>query len=182
MCNVQCKNSRTLVPVLPNTIFPILYLKSFLTKRICEKIIQILKKYCKPNFLGGSATPCASPPPPSIFSDYSFWVHHLVNWDDRHLLAHAMASDFSVAWHCEPNLSYSTSILQKFSKVIAKNLSYQKILIDSHKFIKWNSYVQIFVTFGRIGAWRDSSRWSAVSGPATVPRHQSLIELTEWLD
>jgi hypothetical protein len=32
------------------------------------------------------------------FSDYSFWVHHLVNWDDRHLLAHAMASDFSDAW------------------------------------------------------------------------------------
>jgi hypothetical protein len=44
-----------------------------------------------------SATPCAFPPPwPSIFSDYSFRVHHLVNRDDRHLLAHAMASDFSV--------------------------------------------------------------------------------------
>jgi hypothetical protein len=43
----------------------------------------------------GSATPCASPPPwPSNFSNYSFWVHP----DDRHLLAHAMASDFSVAW------------------------------------------------------------------------------------
>jgi hypothetical protein len=28
-------------------------------------------------FGGGSATPCASPPPrPSIFSDYSFRVHH----------------------------------------------------------------------------------------------------------
>jgi hypothetical protein len=37
---------------------------------------------------GGSATPCASPPPlPSIFSNYSFWVHHLVNRDDQHLLA-----------------------------------------------------------------------------------------------
>jgi hypothetical protein len=34
----------------------------------------------------------------ALFSDYSFWVHHLVNRDDRHLLAHAMASDFSVAW------------------------------------------------------------------------------------
>jgi hypothetical protein len=33
-----------------------------------------------------------------FFSDYSFWVHHPVNQDDRHLLAHAMASDFSVAW------------------------------------------------------------------------------------
>jgi hypothetical protein len=29
-----------------------------------------------------------------------FLVHHLVNRDDRHLLAHAMASDFSVAWQC----------------------------------------------------------------------------------
>jgi hypothetical protein len=52
-------------------------------------------------FFFWSATPCASPPPrPSIFSHYSFWVHHLVNWDDRHLLAHAMASDFSAAWQC----------------------------------------------------------------------------------
>jgi hypothetical protein len=28
----------------------------------------------------------------SIFSDYSFRVHHLVNQDKRYLLAHAMAS------------------------------------------------------------------------------------------
>jgi hypothetical protein len=27
-----------------------------------------------------------------------FGVHHLVNRDDRHLLAHAIASDFSVTW------------------------------------------------------------------------------------
>jgi hypothetical protein len=55
----------------------------------------------EPTFLFGSATPSASPPLwPSIFSDYSFWVHRLVNWDGRHLLAHAMASDFSVAWQC----------------------------------------------------------------------------------
>jgi hypothetical protein len=47
---------------------------------------------------GGSATPCASPPPwPSIFSDYSFWVHHRVNQYDRQLLAHALPSDFLVA-------------------------------------------------------------------------------------
>jgi hypothetical protein len=46
-----------------------------------------------------SATPCASPPPrPSILSDYSFRIHHPVNRDDPHLLAHAMASDFSVTW------------------------------------------------------------------------------------
>jgi hypothetical protein len=34
------------------------------------------------------------------FSDYSFRVHHLVNQDDLQLLAHAMTSDFSVAWQC----------------------------------------------------------------------------------
>jgi hypothetical protein len=33
---------------------------------------------------------------PLFFPDYSFWVHNLVNWDEWHLLAHAMASDFSV--------------------------------------------------------------------------------------
>jgi hypothetical protein len=50
-------------------------------------------------FFGESATPYASPSPwPSIFSNYSFLVRHTVNWDDRHLLAHAMASDFKVAW------------------------------------------------------------------------------------
>jgi hypothetical protein len=31
------------------------------------------------------------------FSDYSFLLHHHVNRDDLHLLARAMASDFSVA-------------------------------------------------------------------------------------
>jgi hypothetical protein len=34
------------------------------------------------------------------FSDCYFRVHHPVNWDDWHLLANAMASDFSVAWQC----------------------------------------------------------------------------------
>jgi hypothetical protein len=42
---------------------------------------------------GGISNPLCPP-----FSDYSFWVHHPVNRDDRHILAHAMASDFSVAW------------------------------------------------------------------------------------
>jgi hypothetical protein len=46
-----------------------------------------------------SATPCTFPPPwPSIFSNDSFLVQHPVNGDDRHLHAHAMASDFTVAW------------------------------------------------------------------------------------
>jgi hypothetical protein len=35
-----------------------------------------------------------------IFFEYSFRVHHLVYQDDQQLLAHAMASDFSVAWQC----------------------------------------------------------------------------------
>jgi hypothetical protein len=34
-------------------------------------------------------TPCASPRP-SVFSDYSFLVHHPVTRDDRHHLAHAI--------------------------------------------------------------------------------------------
>jgi hypothetical protein len=51
------------------------------------------------DFFFWSATLCASPPPrPSILYDYSFWVHHFVNQDDRHLLAHAMANAFSVTW------------------------------------------------------------------------------------
>jgi hypothetical protein len=34
---------------------------------------------------------------PPFFPSYSFWVHHPVNRDARHILAHAMAPDFSVA-------------------------------------------------------------------------------------
>jgi hypothetical protein len=37
---------------------------------------------------------------PPFFAHYSFCIHSLVNRDDRHLLAHAMASDFSVPWQC----------------------------------------------------------------------------------
>jgi hypothetical protein len=53
------------------------------------------------SFFVGSATPCASltPRPSSFFPIIFFLVHHPVNRDDRHLLAHAMASDFTVAWH-----------------------------------------------------------------------------------
>jgi hypothetical protein len=48
---------------------------------------------------GGAAAPSAYPPPwPSIFPDYSFLVYHPLNQDGQHLLAHAMASDFTVAW------------------------------------------------------------------------------------
>jgi hypothetical protein len=52
-----------------------------------------------PDCFFGSATPCSSPPHwPSIFSDYSFCVHRLVNQDGRHLLVSAMAFDLSVTW------------------------------------------------------------------------------------
>jgi hypothetical protein len=47
--------------------------------------------------VGGGGSP---PPQPSIFPIILFGVHHLVTGDDRHLLAHEMTSDFSVAWHC----------------------------------------------------------------------------------
>jgi hypothetical protein len=33
-----------------------------------------------------------------FFPDYSFLVHHPVDWEDRQLLSHAMASDFTVTW------------------------------------------------------------------------------------
>jgi hypothetical protein len=35
---------------------------------------------------------------PSFFSGYSFLVHHPFNRHDQHLLAHALAFDFTVAW------------------------------------------------------------------------------------
>jgi hypothetical protein len=35
---------------------------------------------------------------PAIFSNYSFLVLHPVYKKDQHLLAHAMASDFTVGW------------------------------------------------------------------------------------
>jgi hypothetical protein len=56
---------------------------------------------------------------PSCFPNYSFWVHRLVNRDDRHLLAHAMASDFSVAWQC---LSKRTIV---FFHYRSKSMSYK---------------------------------------------------------
>jgi hypothetical protein len=49
-------------------------------------------------FQGVSYPLCLSSSFAIHFADYSFWVHHFVNRDDRHLLAHAMASDFSAAW------------------------------------------------------------------------------------
>jgi hypothetical protein len=45
---------------------------------------------------------------PSLFSDYSFLLHHPVNKEDRHL-AHAMASDFTVTWQTK----YRTEVAEK---------------------------------------------------------------------
>jgi hypothetical protein len=35
---------------------------------------------------------------PPFFLEYSSIVHHPVNWDDRQLLAHVLASDFTALW------------------------------------------------------------------------------------
>jgi hypothetical protein len=64
-----------------------------------------------------------SPP----FSNFSFWVHHLVNWDDRHLLAHAMASDFSVAWLC----------LSKRTNVFLLRIKLHALLLQSISLWYW---------------------------------------------
>jgi hypothetical protein len=54
------------------------------------------------------------------FSDYSFWVHRLVNRDDRHLLAHAMSSDFSVAWQCLSKRTIGFSLQIKLHAIAEK--------------------------------------------------------------
>jgi hypothetical protein len=75
------------VPVTPST------LTSFL-KKWNNSFIYLFIFF----FLGGgSATPSVSPPQPS-FSNYSFLVHHLVNRDDRYLLARGKVYDFLVLW------------------------------------------------------------------------------------
>jgi hypothetical protein len=53
------------------------------------------------SWLFGSATACASSSA-LHFSNYAFWAHHPVYWDDWHLLARAMTSDISVAWQFSP--------------------------------------------------------------------------------
>jgi hypothetical protein len=58
-----------------------------------------------------------------LFSDYSFWVHHPVNRDDRHLLAHAMASDFSVAWQCLSKRTIVFLLLIKLHALIQLGVS-----------------------------------------------------------
>jgi hypothetical protein len=57
------------------------------------------------------------------FSDYSFWVHHPVNQDDRQLLANAMASDFSVAWQCLSKRTIGSTLLLFIFKYFFKKYS-----------------------------------------------------------
>jgi hypothetical protein len=77
------------------------------------------------------------------FSDYSFWVHHHVNRDDWQLLAHSMASDFSVAWQC---LSKRTIVFLLRIKLQARS----QFLVPTSIFWKWFDYFslgKIFPTF-----------------------------------
>jgi hypothetical protein len=48
-------------------------------------------------FLGGGVSDplCLFSSSALHFSNYSFWIYHPVNWDDWHILAHAIASDFA---------------------------------------------------------------------------------------
>jgi hypothetical protein len=82
----------------------------------------------------GSATPRASPPPqPFLFLIFSFLVHHLVTWDDHHLLAHAMASDITINevfskrtiifWLCIKLHTLSKGQFYNFVNAMAKNRS-----------------------------------------------------------
>jgi hypothetical protein len=78
--------------------------RSVLIKLHCEKNLAMFFHVSKMFLFFWSVTPCASPPPPrpSIFLFWLFFfrLHHLVNRDDRHLFAHAMASDFSGTRQC----------------------------------------------------------------------------------
>jgi hypothetical protein len=63
-------------------------------------------------------------PRPSNFSDYSFWAHHPANQDDRHLLSHAVASDFSVAWQF---FSKRTIVFLLWINLLAHALMYKNL-------------------------------------------------------
>jgi hypothetical protein len=85
-----------------------------LKKKIAPFLIRPIKSHCLlgrkqtqnvatfvVRFLcvGGVSDPlCFSSSSALHFSHYYFLVHHPVNQDDLHHLAHAMASDFTVAW------------------------------------------------------------------------------------
>jgi hypothetical protein len=65
------------------------------------------------------------------FYDYSFIVHHPVNQDDRHLLAHAIASDFlaelpdGIFSNQNPNLGKFWNFLQQ--KMLVNFMSIRSI-------------------------------------------------------
>jgi hypothetical protein len=60
---------------------------------------------------------------PPFFSYYSFWVQHLVNRDDRHLLALAMASDFSDTLQCLSKRTIGFSLRIKLHALILLGVS-----------------------------------------------------------
>jgi hypothetical protein len=113
-------------------------------------------------FFGGSATPCASPPPrPSIFSDYSFGVHHPVNRNVRHLLARAMASDFSFAWQFLSKKTISFLLWIKLHALIRLGVSPPSLIKTFFQFQEW---VQLF--------WEEhSQRTRAFRGAEVADNH-----------
>jgi hypothetical protein len=80
----------------------------------------------------GSATPLciSSSSALHIFSEYSFWVHRLVNRDDRHLLTSAMFSDFSVTWQCHSKRTMGSGSFLKYImiSIIINNFYLPKLL------------------------------------------------------
>jgi hypothetical protein len=65
---------------------------------ICVQLQRPVRKTFKLSTVSSMCNPlCLSSSSAHHFSDHSFCVHYPVNRDDRHLLAHAMVSDFSVA-------------------------------------------------------------------------------------
>jgi hypothetical protein len=67
---------------------------------------------------GASDLLCLSSSSALHFSNYNFLVHHPVNWDDRLLLACAMASDFSVAWQFSSMRTIGFSLRIKLNALI----------------------------------------------------------------
>jgi hypothetical protein len=65
----------------------------------CVDYFQVLTHFLDAVFWASDPL-CLSPSLALHFSNYSFLVPHPVNCDDRHLLAHAMGSDYTVAWQC----------------------------------------------------------------------------------
>jgi hypothetical protein len=88
----------------------------FCHKSIIENKAKVLRSWSRGPFavhvLGVSGPLCFSSSA-IHFSHYSFLIHHPVTVDGQHLLAHAMASDFSVAWQLHSKLIAFTLLMHK---------------------------------------------------------------------